>query len=96
MPTAFGVVVVLHGHAEDYVDLSEMHHPEEMLRASSQVFALLKRQVGRHVNVLVLARVAKPLVDVQEKAGSNNLKKIVSFLLLYEENSTYLLCITTF
>jgi hypothetical protein len=44
----------------------------------------------------VLARVAKPLVDVQEKAGSNNLKKIVSFLLLYEENSTYLLCITTF
>ena len=51
-----------------------MHHPEEVLRTPGQVFALLDRQVRHHVDVLVLAGIAKALLDVQEKSGRDDLK----------------------
>ena len=51
-----------------------MHHPEELLRTPGQVFALLDRQVRHHVDVLVLAGIAKALLEVQEKSGRDNLE----------------------
>jgi hypothetical protein len=62
-------------HAEHDVDLPEMHHPQELLSTAGDVLALLQCHVCRHVNVLVLARIAKALVQVQQNSRSHHLEK---------------------
>lgn len=73
---SFIEVVLFEWHAQDNVDLSEMHHPKILLCTSGQILSLLKRQVSRHVKLVMLARVAQAVLGIEENSGSHNLQKI--------------------